>query len=379
MKIVGITAEYNPFHNGHKYHIKQSKKETDADICAVVMSGNFVQRGAPAVYDKWERASFAIKNGADIVFELPVVYSLSTAEKFAEGAIRLLDAINCNYISFGSESPIEEINSVYNLYKDNIDNTDFCSETPFHISRTDMDKSFDILKMPNNILAFEYIKALDKINSKAIPFAIKRTDNGYNSKEIAAFSSATAIRNAVLCGKSYKSTVPENTAKYMENNPIAREDMFIDLIKYAILTNRSQLGNIAEVREGIENKIYECVKNGNFNSYEELVKEIKSKRYTYTAVSRMLFQILLGITKNDVSASPCYLRVLAFNKKGRELLKHLKTHSALPVITKPAGYKNLDEKGINMISKDFLATDIYNLITNKKGKADLTTSPVIIS
>ncbi len=378
MKILGITAEYNPFHNGHKYHIEASKKETGCDVCAVVMSGNFVQRGAPAVCDKWTRASWAVENGADVVFELPVVYALSTAEKFAFGAISLLDALNCTCVSFGAENSLDEIQNVYETYK-NADKSKLASDVPFHISRTEIDKSFEILKKPNNILAFEYLKAIDRLSSSVLPFALKRCDKGYNSKDIEVFSSASAIRNAVVNEIDYTGAVPLSVENFLKENSVACEDMFADLICYAVLTNKGNLKDIAEIREGLENRIVSVVKENAFGNYEELVKAIKSKRYTYTAVSRMLFQTLLDITKDETIYSPQYLRVLAFNSKGQELLKRLKKTSSLPVITKPSDYKNLGNKVISMIEKDFLATDIYNLAINKKGKADLSTSPVVIS
>ena len=376
LKVLGITAEYNPFHNGHKYHIEESIKETGCDICAVVMSGNFVQRGAPAICDKHIRASWAVENGADIVFELPVVYALSTAEKFAFGAISLLNALNCTYISFGAESSLNEINAVYQMYK----NTDksFSADKPFHIARTEIDKSFEILKTPNNILAFEYLKAIDKTKSNIIPFVLKRSDKGYNSLDIEKYSSASAVREAVLNNKDFSCAVPFDTAKFLKETPKAYEELFVKLICYEVITNQHKLEHISEIREGIENRILNVVKENSYSNYEELVKSIKSKRYTYTAISRMLFQILLGITKEDTCVSPKYLRVLAFNSKGQELLKKLKKTSPLPIITKPSGYKQLDDEAISMIEKDFLATDIYNLATNKKGKADISTSPAII-
>jgi len=378
MKILGITAEYNPFHNGHKYHIEQSRKETDADICAVVMSGNFVQRGAPAICDKWTRASWAIENGADIVFELPVVYSLATAETFAYGAIYLLDAINCNYVSFGAENSLCEIKSAYSIYKNSEHNFNFAPETPFHISRTNMDNSFEILKHPNNILAFEYLKAIDKTLSAMTPIVIKRTDKGYNSLNIEKLSSATAIRSAIMNGNDFHGSLPSKTENFLKEFQPVHEDLFINLIKYAVLTNKNYLKDIHEIREGLENKIYKIVCENNFSDFESMVKSVKSKRYTYTAISRMLFQALLQITKEDLQLPPQYLRVLSFNSNGQKLLKKLKDASNLPIITKPADYISMNENRINMIKKDFLATDIYNLILNKKGKADLTTSPVII-
>ena len=377
LKVLGITAEYNPFHNGHRYHIEESKKKTGCDICAVVMSGNFVQRGAPAICDKHIRASWAVQNGADVVFELPVVYALSTAEKFAFGAISLLNALDCTYVSFGAENSLDEIKNVYQTYK----NTDmsFSSNMPFHIARTEIDNSFGILKKPNNILAFEYLKAIDKIQSHIVPFALGRSDKGYNSTEIEKYSSASAIRNALLNNDNFSCSVPFDVEKFLKENTSAYEELFTKLICYEVITNQDNLDCISEVREGIENRIISVVKENSYSNYEELVKAIKSKRYTYTAISRMLFQILLKITKNDTDVSPKYLRVLAFNSKGQELLKQLKKTCSLPIITKPSDYKKLDEDAISMIEKDFLATDIYNLATNKKGKADISTSPVVIS
>jgi predicted nucleotidyltransferase len=374
MNVTGIIAEYNPFHNGHKYHLLKTKEETGADVVAVVMSGDFVQRGAPAILNKHLRAQWALKNGADIVFELPVVYSLSTAERFAFGGVYLLDAIGCKHISFGTENSLEELRIAYNLYKES--SCIYNKTIPFHIQRTSANENLEILKSPNNILAFEYIKALDKLKSSVTPFAIKRNDKGYHSEEIETFSSASAIRGAIKNNIDFSLGVPSEVKNDLFSSSLAFEDAFLPYIKYEILkSDTEKLKNIGEIREGLENRLLSVLKSSEFINYEEFVKEIKSKRYTYSCISRILFQILLSIEKEFFNPSPQYLRLLGANENGFKLLKEIKT---LPVINKPSDYSVLTEEGKKMLEKDFLASDVYNLILNKKGKADITTSPCIL-
>ena len=220
VKISGIIAEYNPFHNGHLHHIKETKRNTGADAIVCVMSGNFVQRGAPAVFDKWTRTSHALKNGVDLVIELPLEFSMASAERFAYGGVYLLNAINADYISFGAESSKEEIINAYEKIK-KIDLSELKSTLKEGVSFATARQHIadtDVLESPNNILALEYLKAIEKTNSKIVPNFVKRCTSDYNSNILDGISaSAKAIRNAVNENKDISDFVPGNTLYAYDN------------------------------------------------------------------------------------------------------------------------------------------------------------------
>lgn len=377
MKTLGIIAEYNPMHNGHIHHIKVSVDKLNPDGVICVMSGNFVQRGAPAVFDKWTRASHAVKNGIDLVIELPLEFSVASAERFAFGGVSLLNALNVDFISFGAENSEKEILEAFNQLKElngEKIKSALKSGVSFAVARQNLLNN-EVLEKPNNILALEYLKAVEKTNSKLSPMFIERVSSEYNSEEISGSSaSAKAIRNAYIENKDISSCVPGNTLDAYRNF-VSSEDFF-GLIKYAIMSKSTdELAGYCEIREGIEHRIKDAVYES--GSLDELVKNIKSKRYTYSSISRMLFNILLGVKKDNISNEPLYVRVLAANKKGFAILKEIKENTPLPIITKASSvyeYKQI----LSQAEKDFNASDIYfSLSGNKKGKVDLTTSPVI--
>lgn len=377
MKILGIIAEYNPFHNGHKYHINKSKEIINPDYTIAVMSGNFVQRGEPAIFDKWTRAKFAAENGIDAVIELPVEFSLSTAERFAFGGVSLLNDLCVTHISFGTENSIDEITDIFNKFSHNEKKITLLSKNSHNYlkSRDEILGCDSVLKFSNNILGFEYLKALKKLKSEIIPIAIKRYGADHDSMDTKNdIASASFLR--------YNLTDVE-ASKFspccFDNLTPVTKSLFSDLINYKIISSDIQkLAQIAEIREGLENRIY---KYGLLNlDVNTLIESVKSKRYTYTAISRILFQILLDIKKNDLNCKPLYARVLAANKKGTEFLNTVKHNTKIPLITKPSSIYNFDRGIIKQAEKDFLATDIYKIVTKSKktGKVDLTTSPVIL-
>lgn len=379
MKILGIVAEYNPFHNGHKYHIEQAKKIINPDYTVCVMSGNFVQRGEPAIFDKWTRAKFALQNGIDAVFELPVEFSLATAERFAHGAISLLNDIGVNYVAFGSEDSLDDIKNVFNIYlekeneiKETLDEFD----NDFLKTRQNLLGDDSIIKSPNNILAFEYLKAIHNLKSNITPVAIKRFATNHDSDITnSSFASASHIRSLMKDNLSFSDYIPYS----LEEATLTTKNDFKDLLNYKLISDGTEkIKEYAEVREGLENRIY---KSALLNlTPDELTKEIKSKRYAFSSISRMLFSALIGIEKDNLNSKPLYARLLAANKNGREYLSKTKTKVNIPVITKPSEVYNYDENIIKQAEIDFRATDIYMCVRDNKktGKADLTTSPVII-
>lgn len=374
MKVTGIVAEYNPFHKGHEYQLNYAKTISDAVV--VVMSGSFVQRGDVAIFDKYTRADVALKHGADLILELPVVFSLNSAERFSYGAVAILDKLNIiDYILFGSESgDIEKLQhaamlienepeNVSNRIKELLDKGEsfaYARETAF----SDIIDS-SLLSSPNNILALEYIRQLIKRHSKIKPITQKRAGSGYHEKELnEAFPSATALRHAILNDNFSYSLFSKAV--------IHRLERLDNLILYNIRKNKqAAFHNISEVSEGIENRII----NTNAGSINCLVDLTYSKRYTKARVRRILLSSLLGLNSSLSKKEPEYIRVLGATKTGLSLLKEIKNKSDLDIITKTADYK----KDNPMFEKDILASDIYDLsgdILTGAG-TDFKTSPVI--
>ncbi|MTI47705.1 MAG: nucleotidyltransferase [Firmicutes bacterium] len=418
MKVVGLVTEYNPFHNGHLYHLNKSKNSTGCDYSIAVMSGNFLQRGEPALVDKWSRARMAIDNGVDLVIELPTVYACQSAEFFAYGAISILDKLGVtDYICFGSESgDIEKLDLLADiLYREpddfqNILKDRLATGIPFPQARTQaitnylqnnnrlnemtVDDVSNIMSNPNNILALEYLKALKKLNSSVIPYTIQRMGAHYNSEKIQGnLSSATAIRTELFEKKDLsciRKTVPLPTYSILEKDlktygSFNRIDNFNDILIYLLRSlDKKMIRKIFDVDEGLENRIKSCSEK--FNNINSIIDCIKTKRYTYTRLQRIMMHLLLGLYEDSFlhlhSKGPSYIRVLAFNKKGIEILNKAKKTSKLPIITKFANYSKLSNNSLEeMIRYDIKATDIYFLGLKKydepKVSLDFLNSPYI--
>lgn len=397
--ITGIITEYNPFHNGHKYHLEQAKKDTSANSIVCVMSGNFMQRGIPALIDKWKRAEIAVKNGVDLVLELPLVYSVSSAEHFAFGSVSLLNRLNIiDNLYFGSESGnvniLKDISEIlikepdeYRLsLKNNLD-----KGLPFPISRSNAlieyfknDNIKDVLSNSNNILGIEYIKSLMKLKSNITPATLKREGGTYNSTQLNSnFSSATSIRKHLRNSSvdMIKNEVTMETYKILKDlsfsgYPFIFEEDIFKYIKYKLLLDGNSLSKIPDVSEGLDNRILNSILK--CNSLNELILESKSKRYTYTRLNRILTQYFLNLEKYDLfklTKSPApYARVLAFNSNGKSILKKIKDNSDIEIITKMPK-KNLNEH----LEIDILGTKAYSILNNKINPMDdYLKSPIII-
>jgi len=392
MKVIGIVAEYNPFHNGHKYHLESSKKLCNADFSIAIMSGNFLQRGEPALFDKWSRAKMAVLNGIDLVIELPVIYSCQSAELFAFGAIKILDSLKVvDFLCFGSENGnigelyktaetlLSEPTSVKTKIRKLLDEGMTYSKA---VSEAYREMAGDLLSYPNNILGIEYIKSLLTINSAIKPITIKRIGSNYNDAVLRGhISSATAIREGLKTNgltEEIRNCVPEASWKVIVDNinkgkgPVFW-DNFSDILLYHIRKSTHQsMRNLPEIKEGLE---YRLKKAGDATTcFEELITFVKTKRYTRTLLQRNLCHMLLNINKKDVGYakridSPVYVRVLALNKNGRILLKEISRKSNSPIINKAADFKTSSSFLERMFDLDVLATDIYNLgYYNKKYK-----------
>ena len=392
MKIVGLITEYNPFHNGHKYHLDKALNQTGADYAIVVMSGDFVQRGAPAIMPKHLRTQIALEAGADVVIELPVLYATGSAELFAMGAVSLLHSLNCvNTICFGTEAgdvvaleqiarilceePIEYKSALQKYLKEG--NVFPLARQKALIGIIGNDSLSSILESPNNILGIEYIKALYRLKSKITPVAIQREESHYHDTELkTVYSSATAIRkvfsqteNISSAVETLKQQMPHKAIPLLIENfqkrfPIYADDFSL-LLKYRLLTEtNSSLLNYMDINETLANRIY---KNRNqFISFKQFCEEIKTRDITYTRVSRALLHILLQIKKED-NPLPSYAHILGFRKDSSALLSVLKQKSSIPLITKLSS-ASLVEKENLFLQQDIFASDLYESVVTDKFK-----------
>lgn len=381
MKSVGIIVEYNPFHNGHMYQIDKIRNMYP-DCCIVaVMSGNFVQRGEPAVIDKYTRAQMAVMAGVNLVIELPCIYSLASAETFAKGGVSILSALGVDYICFGSEyGELDYLQKIATIlcnepkeYKEELGNN-LKKGLSFPAARQKavayvMQEDCDALSKPNNILAIEYLKAIIKNNYNIIPITILRTGSGYNDMSLPdstnTFASASAIRKELLASNTascYSDFIPECLRPVYKNvlqysAPICLDD-FSDLIIYKLLSdiqNNTDFSSYFSVSESLSNKLYKNVQYG--MSATKLIESLKSKELTYSSISRALCNILLD-NYND-SKKDIYVKILGFDTTGQKYLSDYKKNCPVPLITKPALYKNI-------LAKDAYASDIYNHIVYSK-------------
>lgn len=406
MNIAGIITEYNPFHLGHKLHLETTRSLSRCDGVICVMSGNFMQRGEPSFIDKWTRAEMALRNGVDLVIELPTVFALSSAEFFAFGSVSLLDSLGVvNSICFGSEhgdvSILNEISSLLtneslefkSLLKEKLKKgeslTTSRSKTVLEIlsksnRSIDLNELDKILNSSNNILGIEYIKAINRLNSCITPLTFKRNGGSYNSKTLDSnISSATSIREFLKAHGNIEDLynhLPSETYKmlnnlFKENYDFVDKEKMFSFLKYKLTTSSDRLKDLPDVKEGLDNKILKEFIHS--KGMDPLIMNVKSKRYTYTRISRILSQFFLGFEEYPIeslrASRPDYARVLGLNKRGAEILKEIKKHSDLEIINKVPKHPN------PMLSMDINATNAYSLICNSINyNDDYKKSPVII-
>lgn len=390
MNITSIISEYNPLHNGHLYHMEKTKELTGADAIICIMSGNFVQRGLPAMIDKWNRAKIALECGADLVLELPVLYSLSSAEFFAFGAVSLLNSLGAvNSVCFGSEEgDLEFLKSISQiLLKEPLQFRKSLKEyldlgygyakarslalKEYIKGENIIDKNLEQrLSTSNNILGIEYLKNLIRLNSNIKPYTIRREGASYNSDIMdIKFSSATAIRKYVKenedLSELYKQ-LPKSSYNLLlnlknSNYEFASGRNMLKYIKYKYFCGDSQIEKLPDVIEGLHNKIYKSL--ARINDYDDLIQDIKSKRFTYTRISRILCQYFIGFERYNTEMlrkeSCPYARVLGFNEIGTKILKDLKKSSNIPVYTKLPQVHN------EVLGLEIQATKAYSLLNSK--------------
>lgn len=386
--ILGIVSEYNPFHNGHLMHLQKSKELTHTDFTIAVMSGNFVQRGDTSIVDKWTKAEMALKSGVDLVIELPTLYAISSAENFADGAIKILNSLGIvDYVSFGSEigeiTPLDDVASV--LYKEPKEFSSLITrqlrsglsypkarELAIQMYFGSSQKYIDVLENPNNILGIEYLKSLKRLKSPITPITLKRKYSDYNSNDIkSGIASATAIRTMLQKGKNIHYVVPYETYELLEEKKkygqiIPSLSIFSKEIIYTLRKmTLSEIATLPDVSEGLENKIKAAVNTS--NNLEELILKIKSKRYTQSRIQRILLYALLNISEKDITMSKKqmpYIRVLGFNKNGKKIISAIANQNPklqIIISVKKFMENNTDKHLHTMISKDIFATNVYTL------------------
>lgn len=403
-KVLGIIAEYNPFHNGHLYHLENSKKITGCDYTIAIISGNFTQRGSTSIVDKWSKTKMALKNGVDLVIELPVLYSISSAENFADGSIKILDSLGIiDYLSFGAEtSDIEILKSIASILFDEpedykkllsaqldkglsfpkaresalIDYIKNCNNTDIYANNKLDLKNYDVaLSSPNNILGIEYLKALKKYNSLIKPICVKRFESEYNSIDFSNdIASATAIRNLIKSNNfnDIKNVIPSESCSILMNCVdsgciVPDLDCFEKEIIYIFRKmSIEQIACLPDVSEGLEFSIKKAADS--CNTISEFLDMIKSKRYTVTRIQRILLYALLDINKDTMGISKRiknpYVRVLGFNNNGKKLISEIALKNPdINLVTSVKKFvdNNCDEYLNIMIEKDIFATNVYSL------------------
>ena len=394
MKIIGIVSEYNPFHNGHKLHIDESKKAISRDTATVcVMSGDFVQRGEAAIFSKYARAEAAVRGGADLVLELPLPWALCSAEGFARGAVGLLGALNCvDYLSFGSEcGDMAILNSLATALLDPNLDVEIREELKSGISyaaarQAALSKSIgglaDYLEKPNNILAVEYLKAIYNQRLRIEPLTIKRIGAGHDEEG----GSASDIRNMLEAGKPIKKYVPRDTYEILHREieqgraPVTMEHLECAILSRFRMMNEKDFSEIPDDSEGLGNRLFAAAREE--TSLDGILSAAKSKRYALSRLRRMCMCAALGIKKSHSEGLPPYARVLAANETGRLILKTISEKSSIPVITKPAAVKELSLECRRLFELESSAHDLYvmgySAKEERRGNADWRTSPKML-
>ncbi len=378
----GIVAEYNPFHNGHLYHLKKTREISNADVIIAVMSGNFLQRGEPALVTKLSRTKMALAAGCDLVVELPYVFSTQKAEIFARGAVHILQALKCDFICFGSESGnietfiqavkhIEKNKEKWNMYikqfvKEGISYAKAASNAFKEISPDNQESSFPDLSMPNNILGYHYVREIYRNGFSVKPLTVKRIDAGYHDEHLSKtkISSATGIRKAIFQNQSLqsiKSQVPGTTYEELEHflqqyRTFVNWESFWPFLKYKILQSTpGELKELYEIEEGLEYRIIRCAKRS--GSFHDFMTKLKTKRYTWTRLQRACLHVLTNTDKTEMKRRmerPEYIRILGFNETGRKYLNEKKKQFSLPVIS------TLSKGDPEKLMPDVKASSIYS-------------------
>lgn len=382
MRAVGVIVEYNPFHNGHAFHLQASKEAANADVVIAVMSGNFLQRGEPALVSKWQRTRMALLNGADLVFELPYRFAVQKAETFANGAVSILAAAGCDSLCFGSESG--DISSFFqtidylseqqqpfeaNLKRNIQSGVSYPNAAALSFQQLAEAENYLDLAKPNNILGFHYIKAIVRQGCSLVPLTVARMNADYHDEHFASatIASATSIRKAIFSSKKNNNDainqyVPEPTrqllTEYFQHYGMFHKwENYWPYLQFRLIhSTPEELSTVYEAEEGLENRLIAmALESGNF---EEFMKKIKTKRYTWTRLQRLCVHILTNVKKAEMKPLPDkagYLRLLGMTSAGKEFLSKQKKQLGLPLVSKLSAFNHKE------IMMDIKASRVYSL------------------
>ncbi len=384
MNVCGIIAEYNPLHNGHRYHLSQARKETQSSYVVVAMSGSFTQRGEPAVFDKWARARWALLNGADLVVELPALYCLQSAEFFARGGVKLLHSLGVvTHLCFGSELADAALmtQAAHMLEKEPPDFRAALEQAlkrgcSYPRARFEAlreigvpERMLTLLSEPNGILGVEYIRAIERYAPEFSVAPLSRVAVGHHATQASGeYASATAVRSSLLLGRAVDFLVPVadeiNTLIYEGDGPVFMEKLDSVLLHVLRTMSKDDYRELPDAPEGLESALRQAALI--CGSSAELLDALKSKRYTRARLSRLLAHALLSIRKSDVALSnganaPGYIRVLGMRKDAQELLTEIKNRSAWPLISRKAEMDALKDPAAALLRADMRATDMQAL------------------
>lgn len=375
--ISGIVCEYNPFHNGHFYHLSRTRAAGATHIVCV-MSGNFTQRGEPAILDKWARARCALLCGADLVLELPLPWAMAGAEAFARGAVGILDALGCvEALSFGCETPDSSLlataagalldPALSPLLREELRKGDgFAAARERAVLRLAGEQTAKTLQSPNNILAVEYVKAAQALGASLRMLPIARRGAGHDAPEAAGgFCSASALRSLLLGGgDALRLMPPASRAVWRQAAEAGHAPVTMAKLEQPVLSSLralslAQAALLPDLSEGLENRLYEAVYKA--VSLEELYTRIKAKRYSHARVRRLVLSAFLGLRAGDNAGIPPYLRVLGFNSRGREILQLAKQNARLPIVTRAGDFSALGGRAGALFALECRSTDQFAL------------------
>ncbi|KHE71811.1 nucleotidyltransferase [Halobacillus sp. BBL2006] len=392
MKACGVIVEYNPFHNGHRFHLQQSKAQSGSDCLIAVMSGPFLQRGEPAIIDKWHRAKAALSAEADLVLELPYIYAVENSDYFSQGAVQILSEMGVEAICFGSESgrislfidAHEHLKNHEVLFNETLrkhlsEGLSFPEASRLGYDAIQLPADSIDLTQPNNILGYSYVKQILSYDDFIEPMTIKRTNSHYHDKTISGnIASATSIRKELLndcrftdkAENSMPEVTKEQLKEYRQKTDIWHEwELYFQLLQYKILTTpASELRKIHGVDEGLEHRLKRTIKLA--ECFDEFMAELKTKRYTWTRLQRTLVHILIGTEKEEARAllrsdRPPYVRILGMNEKGRSYLKSQKKQMKVPLLTQP---QQLDHP---MLDLEERASAAYYSVLDARTRVDM--------
>lgn len=394
MKLIGIVAEYNPFHNGHSYQIEESRAAVGRNSAVVcVMSGDFVQRGEAAIFRKHARAEAAVKGGADLVIELPVPWSLSSAEGFSRGAVGLLGRLGCiDYLSFGSEcGDLNVLNALSvavtdpaldKLIKQELEQGVSYAAARQKAVEAEYGSIAEYLQSPNNILAVEYLKAINELHLRMKPLTIKREGSEHDGPG----GSASDVRLKINNKQSISALVPKESKEVYKREikcgrgPVTMAELEDVIISRFRMIDEDVFCNLPDASEGLGNRLFAAAHEE--STLDGVLSMTKTKRYALSRIRRMCMCAAIGITAEHTSGLPPYARVLAANDKGRQALRLISEKSTIPLITKPASVQNMPEECKRIFDITSRAHDLfvmgYEVKAERRGGDDYRTSPIII-